>query len=138
MKRYQAISRALGALRRCEASGNQEWQAKHSDAIDTLCDDLPSGSGFDSGSKLDLDESTPEKLVFTTAYHHINDCGMYDGWTEHKVILTPSLEMGCHLRVTGSDRNQIKDYIAEQFGYILEADVIEWTGYPKTAETSAA
>jgi hypothetical protein len=137
IKRYIAIAKAVGCYNRCAASGNTEWEAKHRDAIETLCGGLPSGSGFDNGSHIELGQSTGEKLVFSTSFHHMNNNGMYDGWTEHEVILTPSLEMGYSLRVTGKDRNDIKDYIAEQFGYVLDADVKQWDGYP-IKETVAA
>ena len=43
----------------------------------------------------------------------MDEHGGYDGWTEHKIIVTPSLVYGFELRVTGKDRNDIKDYIAE-------------------------
>ena len=116
LERYQRIARRLHAMINCESSGNDEWYAKHEEAIHDICQhEMPSGSGFDSGTSFNFDESTPEKLVFNTAFHHMNDGGMYDGWTEHKVIVTPSLEFGFNLRVTGKDRNGIKDYIAEMF-----------------------
>lgn len=142
IKRYIAIAKAVGSYHRCVASGNTEWQAKHKEAIDELCSDLPSGSGFDHGSHIgshiDLDQSTGEKLVFYTSYHHMNDAGMYDGWTEHEVILTPSLEMGYRLKVTGVNRNKIKDHIHEQFAYALDNDIEQWVGYPAPETTPSA
>jgi hypothetical protein len=84
---------------------------------------LPSGSGFDNGSKLDLSESTPERIVLSTSYHHMNEGGMYDGWSEHTVIVTPSLASGFNLRITGRDRNAIKAYIAECFHDALTVEV---------------
>ena len=62
----------------------------HEATIKRLVKDfMPSGSGFDAGTKLDLDLSHAERLVFTTSYHHMNDGGYYDGWTEHTVTVTP-------------------------------------------------
>jgi hypothetical protein len=83
---------------------------------------LPSGSGFDNGTTLDFSKSTPvidkfcriKKIVFSTSFHHMNEHGSYDGWTEHNVIITPDWH-GFHLRVTGKDKNGIKDYIADCF-----------------------
>lgn len=138
-KRYTAIARALGSLKRCEAQGNTEWAAKHADALKALCEALPSGSGFDAGSELDLEASTSDKLVFNTSYHHMDDGGYYDGWTEHTVVLTPAFELGYHIKVTGQSRNEIKDYIAETFSYVLGDLVPEWMGYETpTAETAKA
>lgn len=97
--------------------------ALHGDTIEELLSDFPSGSGFDNGTKLDLDDSTGEKLVFTTSYHHMNDGGMYDGWTDHVVTVEPSLEMGYRLKIRGSNRNDIKEYIADIFHSCLDAEV---------------
>ena len=127
MKTFQILSRALGALRRCETSGNTGWAPKWRTRIAELLGEFPSGSGFDSGTKLD-ESSTPEKLVFDTAFHHMNDGGFYDGWSEHSVIVTPSLEFGISIRVTGRDRDGIKEYVAECFEIVLNSDREE---YPK-------
>lgn len=117
---YQAMARAAGARLNCIESGNSEWQARHKESLLRLTKDyLPSGSGFDSGAKIDLDQSTDERLVFTTAFHHMNDSGMYNGWTEHTVTVTPSLSHGFMLKVSGRDRNSIKDYIADCFRFVL-------------------
>lgn len=74
----------------------------------------PRGSGFDNGTTLDLDASHATKLVFITSFHHMDEHGGYDGWTEHKVVATPAF-YGFDTRVTGRDRNQIKEYIGDVF-----------------------
>jgi hypothetical protein len=53
----------------------------------------------------------------------MNDNGMYDGWTTHQVIVTPSLAFGFTLKITGRDRNQIKDYLSETYHYALEQHI---------------
>jgi len=40
---------------------------------------------------------------------------MYDGWTEHKIIVTPSLMAGFNLQITGKDKGQIKEYLCEVY-----------------------
>ena len=75
--------------------------------------DAPSGSGFDVGTELN-DKSTPQKLIFNTSYHHMNDAGFYTRWTHHKVIITPGFS-AMDIEVTGEDYNAIKDYIADVF-----------------------
>lgn len=121
---YRRLASLLQAARNCDAAKNAEWAARHRNTIrDLVKQHMPEGSGFDSGTELDEDASTPEKLVFTTSFHHMNDGGMYDGWTEHKVTVTPSLAFGYELRVSGRDRNGIKDYIAETFGHALDTEV---------------
>jgi hypothetical protein len=122
-KLYQQIASTLQAIENCRKSGNTEWEGKHCDTLNSLVDDhMPSGSGIDNGTKLD-DDSTPNKLIFITAFHHMNDGGMYDGWTEHTVIVTPDLASGFDLRITGRDRNDIKDYLGELFYQVLDSDI---------------
>lgn len=138
IKRYTAIAKAIGSMKRCEAAGNQEWYQKHGDAIEELTDDAPSGSGFDSGTQIDMDASTGDKLVFHTAFHHMNENGMYDGWTEHKVTITPSFELGFRMSISGPNRNDIKDMISDMFTSWLDDNVGEWEAYPKTDEQPAS
>jgi len=76
---------------------------------------LPSGSGFDAGTSLNWEESDGEnKIVFTTSFHHMDDCGGYDGWTEHDVTVTPRFD-GIDVQVSGEDRNGILEYIGDTF-----------------------
>ena len=106
---------ALSALHNCRKRDvKSEWESIWESRLETeLANLLPSGSGFDCGTKLDIEASKPNRLVFITSFHHMDEHGGYDGWTEHKIIVTPSLVYGFELRVTGKNRNDIKDYIAE-------------------------
>lgn len=116
---YQAIAGMVQARANCIKSGNDEWRDKHEDRVEYLCKNhMPSGSGFDS-TKIDWDKSSTDRLVFLTAFHHMNEGGFYDGWTEHTVTVTPSLQMGFYLRITGANRNDIKEHIDETFRYSL-------------------
>jgi hypothetical protein len=83
-------------------------------------DRMPGGSGFDNGTTLDDDATRTDKLVFRTAFHHMDESGGYDGWTEHTVIVTPAFG-GFDIRVTGRNRNDIKAYIADTFHHALSA-----------------
>lgn len=117
------IARLVQAREHCAERDNMEWHNKHTETIlGMLENDAPSGSGFDNGTSLDLVMSTPEKLVFHTSFHHMNDGGMYDGWTEHSVIVRASLAFGIDVRVTGRDRGGIKDYIGDVFHAWLTAE----------------
>lgn len=73
----------------------------------------PSGSGVDAGINLQ-EESKPQKLVFSCDFHHMDDQGVYDGWTAHNAIVTPTFG-GFDVRITGRDRNGVKDYLAGLF-----------------------
>lgn len=77
----------------------------------------PRGYGFDQGTEL-CETSTPDRLVFLTAFHHMNSTGYYVGWTHHTVVVTPAFT-GFNIRVTGPNKNGIKDYILETFHHWL-------------------
>ncbi len=117
-KVYQAIASAFTAYQNCIKSGNAELQAKHMERIELLVREwLPSGSGWDTGTK--FDGGTSDKLIFTGSFHHMNESGMYDGWTDHTVTVTPAFD-GINIKISGRDRNQIKDYLADLFLNALE------------------
>lgn len=77
---------------------------------------LPSGSGFDDGIKLDYTNSKSGRIVLNANFHHIHDNGYYCGWSYHNIIITPSLEWGFYVKVTGTDKRNIKEYITN-FAY---------------------
>jgi hypothetical protein len=115
-KFYSRIANCFVAHENCCKSGNNEWANKHIQTIEELVENyLPHGSGFDSGTEFIWDESNRNKLVFATAFHHMNEGGYYDGWSEHKVIVTPDLLFGFNIKITGRNRNDIKEYIAQCF-----------------------
>lgn len=126
MKRplYQVLSGLVGARANCLAliqvhgaaavPGHATWAVNHALAIAELsARHLPSGAGFDAGTRVDLDGSRTERLVLDTSFHHMTEDGGYDGWTEHAVIITPSLFHGFQVSVRGRDRNDIKYHIAD-------------------------
>lgn len=136
----RAIACSLQAMRNCNDSGNTELEIKHGDRLHHYETLLPSGAGFDSGTTINLDQSTEEEIVLDTAFHHMTEGmyvinrdksteeeteGMYDGWTEHVVTVRPSFVWGMIIAVSGRDRNGIKDYIAETFYECLTAEVEE-------------
>lgn len=120
---YQAIASLLLAINNCERVGNHEWEVIHHERIEKIVSDhLPSGGGFDAGTSLNFDLSKPDRLVFDTSFHHMNGHGYYEGWTQHQVVVKPSLAFGKELRITGLNRNDIKDYIHDVFDHALDAD----------------
>lgn len=127
MKIYQAIATALQAKQNCEASGNEEWRMIWADRITYLCrNHLPSGAGVDGGTPIDWDKSRPERLTFLMAFHHMDECGGYSGWSYHSAIVTASLTHGFDIRMTGRDRNGIKDYLAETLHGALSEEAPAW------------
>jgi len=133
MKVYQKLATAIDAYKRCIKTGNGIWEEKHKETIDAIMDSAPSGSGVDNGTKLDLEASTANKLVFTFGFHHMNDGGYYDGWTEHVLRAVPSFVCGVELTISGRNRNDIKEYLYELYeGWLSE----EWTDPVLAAFTS--
>jgi hypothetical protein len=117
---YQTLAQLVQARLNCIASGNTEWRMNHERKIIALCKAaLPSGSGWDLGTRLDLDRSTGERLVLFGQFHHMTDAGVYDGWTEHTITVRPSLAFGFTLTVSGRNRNDIKAYLSDLFNEML-------------------
>ena len=83
---------------------------------------MPSGSGFDAGTELVIDVCDSSCLVFKTAFHHMDEHGGYDGWTEHKVKVTAEFG-GFDVYVGGQNRNQIRAYIGDVFHDALSLEV---------------
>jgi len=116
MKVYQALATAIACLPR-------DWAEERLALIERKY--LPSGSGIDAGCKVLVEESNENRLVIKTAFHHMNEVGYYDGWTHHKIIVTPSLIHGFDLRITGRDKNGIKEYLGQLFDHVLEQEFEE-------------
>lgn len=112
---YKRLAELVGARRNCIESGNDEWKERHEDAIESIMSTAPSGSGFDSGTKIMLDASTSETLKFSTEFHHLNGMGYYGGWTPHIITVRGSLQFGYTVTVGGQDKNGIKEYIHDVF-----------------------
>jgi hypothetical protein len=124
-KLYQAIASKVMARVSCKEN-NPEWFDKHETAIEKLvADHMPSGSGIDTGTTIDFEKSRADRLVFTCSYHHMNETGYYDGWTDHTVTVIPSLAFGFDLKISGRDRNGIKDYLGDVFQHALSQIVEE-------------
>jgi hypothetical protein len=108
------IAQALEAHKNCVVSNNTEWADRHEECIHTLVEThLPRGNGF-GDTKFVPERSTPTRLRFAIAYHHMNEDGYYDGWSDHVVDVRPQFA-GLDIRVSGRNRNDIKEYIHEAF-----------------------
>ena len=109
-----------------EKSGNYAWTSDEAKKIENLVKEhFPHGSGFDGRTWLDLDKSKPEKLVFFTEYHHMNEDGYYDGWSTLKVVVKPSLQWDFDFRLTGIARKYRfdRDYFEDTINYFLATEI---------------
>ena len=115
----QILSSLIEARQNCRKTSNTVWFERHGERAKRVSYNyLPSGSGIDCGTQLNIDRSTGDKLVFDTAYHHTDGNGSYAGWTEHTVTVRPAFD-GFDIRISGRDRNEIKDYLHECFDMAL-------------------
>lgn len=125
-KIYHQISAALSALE----SENilPEWRDRWNDVLDRIEKKyLPSGSGFDNGTKIDRGSWSRKdgSFVLLVDFHHMSEHGYYTGWTHHKVAVHPHLLWVYDLAVGGRDQNGIKEYISETLNYALDEDYKE-------------
>lgn len=122
-KLIEILASRIKARQNCAESQNAEWYEKHSEVIDKITKMLPSGSGLDNGSVIDKTSSNDKKIIIRTSFHHMDENGFYDGWTDHCLTITPTFA-GIDIKVSGSNRNDIKEYIADCFYEVLMSDVL--------------
>lgn len=115
------------AMLRYEDNNRLHFQEARFDLEEKLLklvkDRMPSGSGFDSGTSLDLEACNENKLVFHTDFHHMNEHGFYTHWTPHKVIVKPDFISEFTISVFGRNSNNIKPYIQDMFFWALDQEI---------------
>ena len=116
---YKRIASAIVARKNCQESGNAEWFDRWTEELREYAKCLPHGSGFDNGTSIDLDRSDGKRIVLNTSFHHMNENGYYDGWTEHVVTVKADLLFDFMLTISGPDRNGWKEYAYTVFQEIL-------------------
>lgn len=95
------------------------WADRHESTIERIEDEyLPRGSGFDKGCTVNLAKSNNQFIIINADFHHVNEHGFYTEWTSHKVIVTPAF-INFNMRITGPNKNDIKEYMYDVFGNIL-------------------
>lgn len=117
------LASTIEAYHNCVKHDNVEWRDRHLDRIRQLEQLLPSGSGVDAGTKVDVDVSTGDKIVLHTSFHHMNENGFYVGWTSHMVIVRPTFIGDMNFKITGPNRNDIKEYLGDLFYEALRQPV---------------
>lgn len=116
-KVYQAIAHAI-------ANRKEMWAHDLLDIIEK--EYLPQGCGVEC--KILKDECREDRIVMWVVYHHMNENGFNVGWTYHKVFVTPSLRFGFDLKITGRNKDNVKEYLGDWLAHNLEREVnpIEW------------
>lgn len=127
MKLYQKIARNITTINR--ESTPIEWRDRAENEIfDIEKEFLPSGSGFDSGCTVNLDKSTPDKIVIECPFHCMNDNGYYDYWVYPSIIVKPSLQFNFSFDINwksynGKYKTLLSDYIVDCLHDALTRDI---------------
>ncbi len=124
-KIYDTLDSAVTAKKNCYNGNilNTKWGSKWDDLIDYLQrNHLPHGSGFDCGCKVVEEECVSGlKLVIGFSYHHMDDNGYYDGWSDHKAIVIPYFD-GIGVTIKGALPRKYrasKEYFSDTLHYAL-------------------
>lgn len=137
---YRKIASLLLQWTACYLKKNELWQHRSAYSLRQIMMRAPSGSGIDCGTKLmpfDYKGDYPEPeykggaLKFFVEYHHMDENGFYDGWTNHTVTVKASLIHGIDIHISGKDRNGIKEYLADVYSVWLSESVPRWDNYPE-------
>lgn len=104
----------------CVTSGNTEWEVRWRARLDKLVDHVPTWSGMPL--RLSGIEIKQDAIRYEVSYHHMNQTGHYDGWTEHTVTVRPAFG-GVVVRISNRDRNGVKDDIHEAVEYAFTRHV---------------
>tara|TARA_R100000656_G_scaffold104176_4_gene76417 strand:+ start:9310 stop:9780 length:471 start_codon:yes stop_codon:yes gene_type:complete len=146
------IASTLLARHNCMLNGNTDWQEKHEDRLKEMENLLPSGSGFDMGTKIprDLSDDPETFLEFVVDYHLMNGNGCYCGWVQFKVSVNATFD-GIHVSATMTGHEDLprdefedlggegfvdhtEEYVAETFHQFLTTQyTLKVTGLKKTA-----
>ena len=101
------IASALFSYKRCIETNNSYatiWLEK----IKSYEKLLPSGSGIDNGCKIDIDNSTENKIIIKTTFHHMDQNDNYTKWTYHTIKVTPSFT-GIDVDITNDKDSYLHD-----------------------------
>jgi hypothetical protein len=123
----QAIHAALTARENCEKSGNAEWFDRWTRRVRKLAREcLPSGSGVDHGTRVDGLTADRRGFWLLFEFHHMDECGGYDGWTNHTAAVRPTFD-GLDIYVYGPNRNEVKEYLRDVLDAALSGAAPEMT-----------
>lgn len=138
------LGRSLALVNAIAEALEEYKRTGKSDRVQQLESFLPRGSGIDSGTKIDLDKSEPDKIILTFDFHHMDEHGFYDGWSvDWKAIIKPTFQcfsgIDIHIKSGKFNSNShrrryndeyFKDYLYQTYYYCLGDPVVH--GYDQT------
>ena len=108
---------------------NENYRDVCESRLDKLEKELPSGSGIDCGCKLDREKSGDSKVIITFDYHYMNGDGYYDGWLSFKAVITPTLSGYQEIKITGRDKQGLKDMLFDTFSSCLLETLVDESAF---------
>ena len=125
MKLYEKIYQTLQALNNCKKENKEKWINKHIEKLDTYNNLLPSGSGINNGSYIDIDNIKNETITISSSYDTMKN-DMYDKTIVFKIIVKPSLFDNIDIKITPITelkKAYVDDYIHELFYNALKQEI---------------
>lgn len=117
------IAQAVVAYHAHKNAGNLRMAEEAEDRVREMAKEfLPSGSGINNGTTVNLIKSNAYILEMFCIFYHIEN-GTYGPRTGHRIIASASLASGFLLTITGEDYNGIKEYLYDTFRQALEFNV---------------
>lgn len=127
---YVTLAECQAAQTASIKKDNREWVERWGRHITSLVSLLPSGSGVDTGTE--MVSMSDNHLVMRCGFHHMNEHGVYDGWTNHTIRVTPGWG-GINVVVTGPNREGVREHLSELYYTALTTHVV-WEEYGKNGE----
>lgn len=124
---YRIMAKCLGALEHCRVNGNSEWHDVWQELLNRAVEHLPQGGGFDDYPKIVEGRTKTNRLVFSGAYHKMDDVGFYVGWVSYNIIVFPDFVSGFRLSLKGP-LGDLREFILDAFYESLRAqyNLDEW------------
>ncbi len=103
----------------------EKWITDCEEKLEKLETLLPSGSGIDSGTKINLEDSKPNMIILDSSYHVMAD-GYYTHWIDFEVIVLPSLSFPFMLDIDAAwddGNDDIQDHLYQTYEMNLSEEL---------------
>jgi len=116
---YSRYASANNAMQYCIKQGLEEMAGNWQEQLAGLIDDLPHGSGIDGDWSHEFKNG---KIILNNSFHVMDDAGFYDGWIDFAAVISPSLQFGADVSISGNfgKHQDLKGYLAEIIGEAIE------------------
>lgn len=132
----ESIATAVTARSNCYRSGNHEWFRRHTETLETLAERLPSGSGIDSGTKINYAGCSDSCISLLVSYHNMDESGGYCDWTSFELTAVAtfagvSIYSVRYMGVSSRTEDEIErdkqtaDYLADVYQFALTEEITQ-------------